>query len=145
MNSTRVRGGVIYLLLVVALGAFLYTSLVRRPEGAAQIVPIADVAELVRKGKASEITIKDDKITVVDSSTGELLQSRKELDIGLIETLTNLGVSADELKQVDIRVEPPRLWESWGGILLALLPIALAGRFLFLYHAPGARRRQPGL
>ncbi len=140
MNSTRVRGGVIYLLLVVALGAFLYTSLVRRPEGAAQIVPIADVAELVRKGKASEITIKDDKITVVDSSTGELLQSRKELDIGLIETLTNLGVSADELKQVDIRVEPPRLWESWGGILLALLPIALLGAFFFfiMRQAQGA-------
>jgi len=140
MNSRRARSGIIYLLLVVALGAFLYTSLVRRPDNAAQVVPLADVAEMVRDGRVAEIRVKDDKITVVNRSTGALLQSRKELDVGLVDTLANLGVTADHLRQVDISVEPPRLWESWGGILFALLPILLLGAFFFfiMRQAQGA-------
>ncbi len=140
MNSRRARSGIIYLLLIVALGAFLYTSLVRRPDNAAQAVPIADVAEMVRDGRIAEIRVKDDKITVVNRSTGALLQSRKEIDTGLVDTLTNLGVTPEDLKQVDISVEPPRLWESWGGILFALLPILLLGAFFFfiMRQAQGA-------
>lgn len=140
MNLRRARSGIIYLLLVVALGAFLYTSLVRRPDSAAKIVPIADVAQLVRAGKISEMSVKDDKVTALDRTTGELLQSRKELDTGLVETLGNLGVTAEQLKQVDVRVDPPRLWESWGGILLALLPVLLLGAFFvfIMRQAQGA-------
>jgi len=126
-------------LLLVALGAFLYTSLANRPESAASQVPIARVAQLVRDNDLASITIDDDKLTAVNRN-GELLQSRKETGIGLIETLLNLGVKPENLVDVDISVEMPALWESWGGILLALLPLVLLGVFFFfiMRQAQGA-------
>jgi cell division protease FtsH len=140
MNSKRVRSGAIYVLLLVALGAFLYTSLARRPENAATPVPIARIAEMVRAGNIATISINDDRITAANRTNGELLQSRKETGVGLIETLLNLGVQPADLANVNVSVEMPAMWESWGGILLALLPLLLLGVFFFfiMRQAQGA-------
>ena len=140
MNSKRVRSAAIYVLLLVALGAFLYTSLARRPENSATTVPIARIAELVRAKAISSIKVKDDRITAINRNTPEPLTSRKETGVGLVETLTNLGVTAEQLQSVDIAVESPAMWESWGGILLALLPLLLLGVFFYfiMRQAQGA-------
>jgi cell division protease FtsH len=49
-------------------------------------------------------------------------------------------VTPAQLAGVDVVVEPPRLWESWGGILLAILPLALLGVFFYfiMRQAQGA-------
>ncbi len=140
MNSKRVRSGAIYVLLLVALGAFLYTSLARRPANSATPVPIARIAELVRAGNIASISINEDLITAVNRDTAELMQSRKETGVGLVETLSNLGVQPKELADVNVSVEMPAIWESWGGILLALLPLVLLGVFFFfiMRQAQGA-------
>ena len=69
-----------------------------------------------------------------------MLQSRKETDAGLIETLQNLGVTEESLKDVEVSVEAPKIWESWGGILLAIVPLALLGVFFIfiMRQASGA-------
>ncbi len=139
MNSINLRSGIVYLLLVVALGAFLYTSLVRRTGQQVQSASIADVAQMVRANEVEKLSIKDDKITIL-KSTGEQFQSRKELDTGLVDTLRNLGVTTEQLARVDVTVEAPRFWENWSGILLAILPLILLGAFFFfiLRQAQGA-------
>ncbi|MCB0044197.1 MAG: ATP-dependent zinc metalloprotease FtsH [Caldilineaceae bacterium] len=132
MNSPRVRSGIIYLLLLVALGAFLYTTLERRPSANASTIALADVAEKVRAGEIARITIKDDRF-FVEQRNGEALQSRKEEDTGLVETLGNLGVTTEQLNAVKIEVATPTLWENWGGLLMTLLPLLLlAGFFIFI-------------
>jgi cell division protease FtsH len=140
MNSKRVRSGAIYVLLLVALGAFLYTSLVRRPANDVTPVPIARIAEMVRANNIASISINDDIITAVNRGNGEMMESRKESGVGLIETLLNLGVTPEDLGSVNVSVEIPAMWESWGGILLALLPLVLLGVFFFfiMRQAQGA-------
>jgi len=139
MNSKRLRSGAIYLLLVIALGAFLYSSLMRRPSAAVATVPIGDVAALVRSGDVDSITIDNDKL-VVTKSSGEPLQSRIEDQSGLINTLTNLGVTPEQLRQVEVSVANPQFWDVWSNVLLALVPLALLGAFFFfiLRQAQGA-------
>ncbi|MFN2202762.1 MAG: ATP-dependent zinc metalloprotease FtsH [Caldilineaceae bacterium] len=140
MNSRRLRSGAIYLLLVAAVGLFLYMSLTRRPGNASTTVPIADIADKISAGAISDLSVKDDKIFAVERESGLKLQSRKETDAGLIETLTNLGVTSEDLDQVRVSVEAPRLWESWGGILIAIVPLALLGVFFvfIMRQAQGA-------
>lgn len=140
MNSKRVRNGAIYLLLVTALGLFLYMSLARRSGTASTTVPIADIADRISAGTISEVSVKDDRIFAVDKETGAALQSRKETDAGLVKTLTNLGVSREDLDTVRVSVEEPRIWENWGGILLAIVPLALLAVFFvfIMRQAQGA-------
>ena len=139
MNSLNLRSGIVYLLLVIALGAFLYTSLVRRTTTQVTPISIAQVAEMVRNNEVETLAVKDDRVTV-RKTNGELFQSRKELEIGLVKTLRNLGVTTAQLESVDVAVEAPRFWENWSGILLALLPLILLGAFFFfiLRQAQGA-------
>src|SRR5690349_7305801 len=122
MNSKRVRTGVIYLLLLLALGAFLYASLIRHPSTAATQTTIGQVASLVRSGDITQLTVKDDKISA-KKRDGSEIQSRKETDAGIVDTLRNLGVTTEQLSKVDLQVEEPKWWENWSGILLAVLPL----------------------
>ncbi len=139
MNSKRLRSGAIYLLLVIALGAFLYSSLVRRPSVTVATVPIGEVASLVRAGDVDSIVIDDDKLSISKKS-GEPLQSRIESDAGLVNTLTDLGVTTEQLQQVEISVANPQFWDVWSNVLLALVPLVLLGAFFFfiLRQAQGA-------
>ena len=128
MNSKRVRSGAIYLLLLLALGAFLYMTFERRPSNTMETVPIADIAEDVRNGNVQGIAVKDQKVMVTYRS-GEQVQSRIEEGSGLVETLSNLGVSSQGLTRLEIEVSNPTLWESWSGILVAVIPLLLLGVF----------------
>ncbi|MEZ4865451.1 MAG: ATP-dependent zinc metalloprotease FtsH [Caldilineaceae bacterium] len=139
MNSINLRSGIVYLLIIVALGAFLYISIVRRSTPQSETIPIAQVAQMVRSQEIERLSVKDDKVTVV-KKTGETFVSRKEVDTGLVETLRNLGVTPQELARVEFGVETPKFWENWSGVLLALLPLILLGAFFFfiLRQAQGA-------
>ena len=139
MNSKRLRSGAIYLLLVIALGAFLYSSLVRRPNVTIATVPIGEVAAMVRAGDLDSIVVDGDKLSISKTS-GEPLQSRIESDAGLVKTLTNLGVTTEQLQQVEVSVANPQFWDVWSNVLLALVPLVLLGAFFFfiLRQAQGA-------
>ena len=141
MNSKRVRSGLIYLLLLVALGAFLYTSFGQNVTQAENEESIAEIASKIRQGKVDAISIRGDRIIVKLRPTGTVY-SRKEANVSLLDTLQKLGVTAEDLQRenVEIDVPPPHLWESWGNILIALLPLLLLGVLFFfiLRQAQGA-------
>ena len=139
MNSKRLRSGIIYLLLVLALGAFLYSSLMRRPATTISDATIAQVATLVRNGDVRTIEINGDRVLVVTTDNEEL-QARIEEGVGLVKTLANLGVTAEQLAQADVRVAEPQFWDTWSGVLIAVLPLVLLGAFFFfiLRQAQGA-------
>ncbi len=139
MNSKRVRSGLIYLLLLVALGAFLYTSFGQNANNSSNESTIAEVAKMVRDGSITSIQVKDDTVTAT-TRDGEQLISRKESQVGIVPMLTNLGVTPEHLENVDIGVATPSIWDNWSGILFALLPLLLLGFFFFiiLRQAQGA-------
>ena len=128
MNSKRMRSGAIYALLVLALGAFLYTSLVGRTSPVAADMPVGDVAALVRSGDIKSIEVDNEKL-LIRKTTGEPLQSRIEPDTGLLETLNSLGVTTDQISQVEISVSTPQFWDTWSNVLIALIPLALLAAF----------------
>lgn len=120
---------------------FSYASLVRHPSVTAQQKTIGQVAELIRGGEVSELTVKDDKVTAKQRDNNIEIQSR-QTDSGIIDTLRNLGVTTEQLSKVDIKVDEPKWWENWSGILLAVLPLILLGAFFYFILRQAQQRNQ---
>ncbi|MCL4831467.1 MAG: ATP-dependent zinc metalloprotease FtsH [Caldilineaceae bacterium] len=139
MDSKRFRNGLIYFLLFVALGAFLYTIFGNRNNTVLETVSIAEVAELVRGGQVREIKVHNDDIIVIEKSLGQM-RSRKESGVSLVEMLRNLNVTDEQIAMVNLLVEAPSGWEIYSGVLFAFLPILLIAVFFIfiLRQAQGA-------
>ncbi len=139
MNSQRLRSSFIYILLLLALAAFLYSALVPRSQTPAETVSIDQIAALIRSGDVTQITVQGDQV-LITKRTGDPVASLKESGVGLIGTLQDLGITPDELKAVDIRVADLTGWAKWGGLLMGLIPLLLIGLFFFfiLRQAQGA-------
>ncbi len=140
MDSKRIRSGIIYLFLLLALGAFLYTSYTRRSTQVTEEISINEVAEAIRNGQVTRIEVDDDDLRIYRSKGKLPVASRKETGVSVVETLENLGVTPQELSRVQIEIKAPSSWEVYGGILIALLPFLLIGAFFFfiLRQAQGA-------
>ncbi len=139
MDFKRLRTGFVYFLLIVALGAFLFTALDSQTPRVSRTTPIAQVAAELKSGQIKSIQIQGDKIYITKHS-GVQEASRKESGVGLVETMRNLGVTLEQLRQVEIQVLPPSTWETYSSYLITLIPILfIVGFFVFiLRQAQGA-------
>ena len=133
------RSGLVYLLVIVALGGFLYWMLSSRSDTQIAVAPIGDVAQMIRDNAVTSIVVDGDELQITQRN-GAPMQSRKEPGIGIVEALVALGVSSEQLQTIEVSIAVPELWESWSGVLFALVPIALLGLFFFfiLRQAQGA-------
>ena len=126
------RNAFVYLLILVASVALFY-SFVGTPVESKEI-DLAQVARLIKEGSAEELAIDTEGVLTLSVREGSQTveyTSRKEPGVGIGETLTNLGVTPDELGAVSrvIAVEPSA-WETWGIILIQGVPMILM--FVFL-------------
>jgi len=92
---------------------------------------LATVAHLIKAGQVAKITIKDDEL-LVERTNGMQASSMKEHNVGLVETLRDLGVTDEELSTLQITVAPPNRWQKWLTLLGALLPVLLFSVFFYL-------------
>ncbi len=134
MGSSWSRNGFVYLLIILAVAALVYFNFVV-PGEELPTVSINKVADYVRAGVVDKIDISGDSLTVTlkeGQVPGQVL-ARKESGIGLTETLMNLGVTADELRAIEIIPATPGLWEDLVPLLVNFLPlVGLALILLFM-------------
>ena len=143
MGSPSLRSGIIYILLFIALGAFLFTSVSRNNEPSADIdeLNLNELAGAIHIGSVQSIKVQGDELEITyiknDSKIG---QGRIEEGMGLVETLELIGVSPEEIQKLDISFAPPSRWANWGAILGIILPMILIGAFFFfiMRQAQGA-------
>ena len=96
-------------------------------------MPLMRVSKMVIKsGDIKRISVKDDDVTVeYVQSNRPAAKSRKETNVSIFETLTDLGVSQEELNQVEIEVIAPSAWSDWGTLAITILPLLFL--LLFFY------------
>lgn len=134
MNS-RSQSIFVYILLFVAIGAMLYMGFRQNPS-AAEPLTINQVAQKVQNGEVARIIIESDNtITVVytDGTEEEGVESRKESNATLVEQLSSLGVTTEQLAPENVIIEV-RAPSVWGGVLsgaLYLLPVLFMGGVLW--------------
>ncbi len=143
MNNMRsLRNNALYIVLLLILGVFLVTTLMRNNDNL-PTVDIGRIAQLARDGEIKTITVVGQDLTV-DLKDGRQVKSRKEADGSVVETLRNLGVPEEAFGTgagaIQIIVKAPSVWLGLAPLLISVLPVLLlAGFFIFLMRqAQGA-------
>ena len=133
MNSNQqwFRNGFIYLLILVAIVALGF-GIFQQPRQPNPI-PVSKVAQDIELGNVRKISSNGSTLTVTYRDGTSVITNKANREIGVEETLKNLGVSPDKIASVDIVYEQPTQWGDIITILSGFLPlIFVAALFFFL-------------
>jgi cell division protease FtsH len=125
------RNGFVYLLILVALAALFFNIFQRPPQ--TQTVYISKVAQDIKAGLVKEISVNGPNLTIKYRSSQATTNALISRTGTVEETLKNLGVTPEEMANVDIVYENPPQWDNIVALLGTILPFLLVGGlFIFL-------------
>ncbi len=141
MRKSAGRSELIYLLILIAVGALLF-SMFSSPKVYTE-VPLSTVAQWLKDGQVEELIVSDGEVKVKKVGNSRLYVAYKEVGVSITETLINLGVPQEKLAQIKIAVEKRSRLGEWVTLLGGLLPlIFVAALFYFLMRqAQGANNQ----
>jgi cell division protease FtsH len=128
VNTARPRNNLVYLLIIVAIGAIIFTAL-RSNSTQSQDVPLSEVAALINAGKAKEVVVSGDDVTVDTGS--EVVTSRKDSSTDLSGQLIDLGVDIAKLQAVKYIVDRPPEWGTLLSTVSFILPALIVGGLIY--------------
>jgi len=120
------RNGFVYLLILLAIGAILYSyrSQSTRPDS----VTITDIADALKADSPAnegriitQIQVSGDRLTVTYKDGGTAV-AQKDSDSSAKEELMALGVTSEQLASVEWENETPSDWSNWIALLGYTLP-----------------------
>ena len=129
---------VFYLVLAALLGLFFLLQLFSSGDNI-EVINLKEVAELARSNQIQKILVQENDLEITLTNDEKRI-SRKEVGVGIGETLQNMGVPQESFDNIEITIEPPSRWGGWINVLATLLPLILIGLFFFfiLRQAQGA-------
>ncbi|MFQ5886438.1 MAG: ATP-dependent metallopeptidase FtsH/Yme1/Tma family protein, partial [Anaerolineae bacterium] len=127
MSSRWFKNGLVYLLIIVAVGALFFN--VFSPSEGLPTVPLTEVAQEAKKGNIKEIVVSGDTLTITLTS-GEKVRSNKDRTSDITEVLRNLGVTENQLSNISLQFKEPSEFGNWIGLLTSFLPVILFGGLL---------------
>jgi cell division protease FtsH len=98
-------------------------------------ITVSQIAERVRNGEVKEIIVKGSELHVsYTDETRAKSVSKKENDAAVTETLTNLGVTTEQIGKVQIGVENESGFRYWiGNLAPFLFPLILLGFIIWFF------------
>ena len=127
MDGRSMRRSLIYLLIIVAITAIVFT-LFSDSVGGSQEISINEVVSLAARGDLAVIEIRGNELDILTVS-GEVLTSRKEAEASVVELLERAGVDPLTTK-IEIVVKGSSGLSSLFGILFNFLPLVFFGAIL---------------
>ncbi|MCH8065679.1 MAG: ATP-dependent zinc metalloprotease FtsH [Chloroflexi bacterium] len=137
MGSRWIRNGFIYLLILVAVVAIVY-SFFGRSEGL-ETENITKVISDAKAGRIDEIVVSGDTLTIKNEGQ-DLYKAQKEQGTSLVELLRDEGVDVGAANGIDVVVKSGGGLGAWIGPLITFLPLLLFGGILifFMRQAQGS-------
>lgn len=120
-------------LFLIAL-SFLY-SYTANPVGKPEEFSISQVAEQVKRDEVREIVVKGSTLEIYyNDETRTQGISKKENDAAITETLTNLGVTIDQVSSIIINVQNESGFKYWlSNLAPFLFPLILLGFIIWFF------------
>ena len=119
---------IVFLVLIIISGIFtVYNSSYQTTEK----IPLNEVVSLINDEKVAKIIVTENKLELELKDNTKRI-SQKEGELGLSDTLKNLGVDAEKLKQVAFEIKDASGLSYWLNVLLPfILPFILVAAILW--------------
>ena len=131
MNTRNLMRWGIYLILGILVAVFLYNQFASS-QAEPEVISLQDLAKEIKDGNIEKITIDGDSLDLTLTDGAEKA-SYKETENALVTSLANLGVSPQQIGDVEIiEVAPPSGLYGWLGILSWVLPLILISAFFLI-------------
>ena len=125
MSYRWMRNSFIYLLLIVALVAIVFTFF-SSAMGGAEELPINEVLTMAGRGQIEGIEVKGDTL-IITTLSGETYESRKEGGSSVIQMLNDAQV---DLSRINVTVKGSGGFSAIFGLLINFLPLIIFGAVL---------------
>ncbi len=141
MNSTRFRHGFVYLLIILAVAVILLGAFARQPNP--DVWSLSQVADAAKAGQVAKIVVTDTDQLKITLKDGKTAVSSKDPTTPAPQQLTELGVTSEQLSQIEWVNEKTTNWQSILTALVYLLPlvIVLGGIYFMLRQAQGSNNQ----
>ncbi|MBI2415559.1 MAG: ATP-dependent metallopeptidase FtsH/Yme1/Tma family protein [Candidatus Kerfeldbacteria bacterium] len=124
------RQFIIAVVVLVIIGAVF--SLLTEPNAASEHVNINQLVDKIQAGEVKTLTIQGEQQLEVTLQDDSRLTTRKEATQPLTELLLQYGVTADQLKALNIQVESNTGWAYWLSVISpGLISIIVIGAILW--------------
>lgn len=129
-------------IMIFALLTVAYSMVSRIPDSKDNTIGLSEVARIVNAGEVKSITIEGQDLKIIKSDES-VLNSKKEPDAALTETLSSYGVDGAKLSAVDISVAKQ---SGFVYLLVSILPVILPLLFiLFLFWLLSRQTKGAGM
>jgi len=119
------------LILVIFLLIAAIFSLFSNPFEETNEISLTQLADDINQDKVEKVVIAGSEISITYKDETKAV-SRKETDSSFTESITNLGVSLEKLKSIDINNEEETdIWTWLGPILIFVAPLLI---FIFFFY-----------
>ena len=130
LDTRQAMRWLIYLVLAALVAFFLFNQMrARQPQP--ESISLQQLANEIKDGEIAKIEIDGESLQV-EFSSGQQAVSYKEETSTLVDAMTNLGVTTEQLSKVDVRVIEPSGLVNWLGILSWVLPLILISAFFLI-------------
>jgi len=141
VNSGSRGNPLIYLIILVAAAFLVYSFYSQQTQEITQ-TPLTNVAAQIQEGNVAGIRIEGDNL-FIRLGNGDEVESRKGSESTVTEQLQELGITAEQLGQIEIEVVQPPDWMtllSAGGSILLVVAM-LVGGYMMLRQFQGANNQ----
>jgi len=110
---------------IVAI-ASLFSYTIEKNASAPEQIGLNDLASRIIAGQVESINVEGETLNITLKDKGAKAIAKKEPETGIIQTLSNMGVSSSSLQSVKISIQDPSSFKYWMNILIpTILPFLL--------------------
>jgi len=110
----------------------LFSFFLENQSNPPRVISLNELATDINLGKVQSITVNDNNLKII-LKDGSALTSQKETETGIVETLSNLGVSSSSLSQVAIKINNSNSSQFWLSVVLPTILPLLATILIFWF------------
>ncbi|HBH45747.1 MAG: cell division protein FtsH [Candidatus Jacksonbacteria bacterium RIFOXYC2_FULL_44_29] len=134
MNKLTKQFIVLFLTFIVLAALLSQISLPWQAEKP-QVIPLNQLVALIDEGKIASLNVTLDGKVKGKGVDGKMIETQTLGTDSLITTLINYGVTAEQLKKINIEAKITSGWSSALGLIIPiLLPFLLLGGLLYLFY-----------